>query len=401
MKKSDPVLRKEAGFCSYRNLVIKGVEILSSFVEKLLKGTAGSVVTVEPDYVIVNDGVSNASVDDVSSVRYPERVLVIYDHDVPTGRPEAAAILKKNLNFADKYHCKYIQAKGIGYQYLANEVIQEGQIVIGGGSHAGIFGAKGALGIDVSIPELSRIIETGRYSTVVPETVYVNLKGQLSQGVNAMDVAFTLLREHREVLVKKAIEIYAPMFSGHEREIFSGTVCIGGAYTSGFCVTESANAINIDLSQVVPMVMMPCQARKDQKNADIISKAEIANTELNAGQLGGFTGGTIEDLRLAAKIIEGKKLALGFRLSVCPATSRDYIMACEEGIITKFIDYGAQINAAGDHSEVVQGPGAMGYNEKLLTTGFYTYTGAMGVDSSLVYSASVEAVAQASYTKRI
>ena len=76
-------------------------------------------------------------------------------------------------------------------------------------------------------------------------------------------------------------------------------------------------------------------------------------------------------------------------------------MACNEGLITKFIDYGAQINAAGDHSKIVQGAGAMGNNERLITTGLYTYTGSMGVASSLVYSASVESVAAASYTKEV
>ena len=97
---------------------------MSTFIERLLKGKAGSVVTVEPDYVIINDGVSHSAVDDISSVRYPERVLVIYDHDVPTGRPEAATILKNNLTFADEYGCNYIQAQGVGYQYMLNEIVK-------------------------------------------------------------------------------------------------------------------------------------------------------------------------------------------------------------------------------------------------------------------------------------
>lgn len=374
---------------------------MSTFIERLLKGKAGSVVTVEPDYVIINDGVSHSAVDEISSVRYPERVLVIYDHDVPTGRPEAAAILKKNLTFADEYGCKYIQAQGVGYQYMLNEIVKPEQIIIGGGSHASIFGAKGALGINVSIPELSRIVETGRYSTVVPETVYVNLKGKLPEGVSAMDAAFTFMKDNRAVIKKKAIEIYAPELSQHEREVFLSIACITGAYTVGISDTEPQDAIYLDLAGVVPMVMMPCNERKEQRHADFAEKSSLAGTKLNAGQIGGYTGGTIEDLRTAAKIIEGKKLALGFRLSICPATSRDYILACEEGIISKFIDYGAQINAAGDHSEIVQGAGAMGANEKLITTGLYTYTGAMGVESSVVYSASVQSVAKASFTKEV
>jgi 3-isopropylmalate/(R)-2-methylmalate dehydratase large subunit len=149
------------------------------------------------------------------------------------------------------------------------------------------------------------------------------------------------------------------------------------------------------------MVMLPCEERKDQKAAVFTEKADVAGTALHAGQIGGYTGGTVEDLRLAASLLKGKKLALGFRLSICPATAADYIQACEEGLITQFIDYGAQINAAGDHSEIVQGAGAMGANEVLLTTGLYTYTGAMGVPSAKIYSASVQSVALASVSKEI
>ena len=121
---------------------------MGKLIEKLLGGNTGSVVTVEPDYIVINDGVSHAAVDEISTVAYPQKVLVIYDHDVPTGRPEAAAILRKNLAFAEEYHCQYIQAEGTGYQYMVNEVVKPGQIIIGGGSHGSIFGAKGALGIN-------------------------------------------------------------------------------------------------------------------------------------------------------------------------------------------------------------------------------------------------------------
>lgn len=374
---------------------------MSTFIESLLKGKTGSVVTVEPDYVIINDGVSHSAVDEISTVRYPERVYVIYDHDVPTGRPEAAAILRKNLTFADNFHCQYVQAKGVGYNYMLDEIVKPGEIIIGAGSHAGIFGAKHALGINVSIPELARIVETGRYSTVIPETVRVNLEGRLRDNVSALDAAFAFLKANRAAVTKKAIEIYAPEFSQHELEVFCSIACITGAYSVGIADTRHDSAITLDLAKIIPMLMMPCTSRNEQRHAEFVAKSELASTKLNAGQIGGYTGGTIEDLRTAAKIIDGKKLALGFRLSICPATSKDYLQACDEGIITKFIDYGAQINATGDHSEIIQGAGAMGANEKLITTGLYTYAGAMGVDSSVVYSASVRSVAEASFTKEV
>ena len=114
---------------------------MSTFVERLLGGKAGTVVTVEPDWIVINDGVSHAAVEEISAVAKPEKVMVIYDHDVPTGRPEAAAILRKNLAFAEKYGCPYIQAEGVGYQYMLNEVVKPGQIIVGGGSHGSIFGS--------------------------------------------------------------------------------------------------------------------------------------------------------------------------------------------------------------------------------------------------------------------
>ena len=372
---------------------------MGKLIEKLLGGNTGSVVTVEPDYIVINDGVSHAAVDEISTVAYPQKVLVIYDHDVPTGRPEAAAILRKNLAFAEEYHCQYIQAEGTGYQYMVNEVVKPGQIIIGGGSHGSIFGAKGALGINVSIPELARVTETGRYSIVVPETVEISLKGRLKEGVSIMDAAFSFLKQAGDVK-RKSLEFYCPTLDQHEKEVLCSMACLSGAYTAFTVEEEGAPVLTMDLGAVEPMLMLPCGDRKDQKDAKIVPKTSKAGLELNAGQIGGYTGGTIEELRKAASMLDGQKLALGFRLSICPATSRDYIQAAEEGILTKFIDFGAQINAAGDHSVVIQGAGAMGHKERLVTTGLYTFAGSMGCDDAEVYTGSVETVMKASVAKQ-
>lgn len=373
---------------------------MGTFVENMLGGTAGTVVTVEPDYIVINDGVSHAAVNDISTVAAPEKVLVVYDHDVPAGRPEAADILRRNLAFARRYGCTYIQAKGAGYQYMADEVVKPGQIIIGGGTHGSIFGAKGALGINVSIPELARVTETGRYSIVIPETVPVSLKGTLREGISIMDAALSFLKE-KTGLERKAVEFYCPTLDEHQKQVLCSMACITGAYTAGIAEEEMEGSYVMDLGELKPMVMMPCVSPVEQKHAAICEKREVAGRELNAGQIGGYTGGTIEELRKAAALLEGKKLAWGFRFTVCPATSRDYIQAMDEGIITKFIDYGAQISAAGDHSVVVQGPGAMGPGERLITTGLHTFSGAMGCEDAEVYTASVESVVAASASKMI
>lgn len=373
---------------------------MNTFVEKMMGKPAGSIVTIVPDYVVINDGVSHAAVDEISTVENKEKVWVICDHDVPTGSPEAANILRKNLSFATTYGCHYIQAQGVGYQYMLNEVVKPGEIVIGGGSHSSIFGAKGVLGINVSIPELARVAETGRYSVIVPETVYVSVTGTLTEGVSIMDAALTFLKEQPEV-EGKAIEFYAPTLDDNQKAVLCSMSCTTGAYTASMTNEEPKAAIILKLDDVVSMVIKPCNKREEQGRAEICELASVAGTELHAGQIGGYTGGSIEELRKAAMLMEGKQLALGFRLSVCPATSRDYIQAMEEGLMIKFIDYGAQISAVGDHSVVTQGAGAMGSGETLLTTGLYTYSGAMGCKDVSIYTASVESVIAASATKQI
>lgn len=373
---------------------------MSTFVEKILGKPAGEIATICPDYVVINDGVSHAAVNEIKSVKMPEQVWVIYDHDVPTGRPEAAEILKKNLNFANTYHCRYVQAQGVGYQYLLNHVVKAGEVVIGGGSHGAIYGARGALGLNVSIPELARVVETGRYSVVVPETIFISVNGILEEGVHIMDAALAFLHSVSGI-AGKAVEFYCPALSFHERSVLCSMATMTGAFTAS--VTEQIPEISevFHLGQVKPMIMLPCKTRQDQKTASVCERSEYDDVVFQAGQIGGYTGGTIEELRKAAALIKEKQLAPGFRLSVCPATSEDYLMALEEGILTAFIDYGAQINAAGDHSTVIQGAGAMGPGEKLITTGLYTYEGAMGCEDAEVYTASVETVIKASCTSTV
>ncbi|SCP98144.1 aconitase family protein [Anaerobium acetethylicum] len=373
---------------------------MSTFIERILGKEAGSVATIMADYVVINDGISNAAVDEISAVGNQEKVWVIHDHDVPTGSTEAAGILRKNLEFATRNGCHYVQAQGVGYQYMLNDIIKPGEIIIGGGTHGSIFGAKKALGINVSIPELARIAETGRYSVIVPETVSVTLTGNLQESVSVMDAAMDFLTKASDVK-GKVIEFGCPSLDDHQKAVLCSMACMTGAYAAVIVEEQSEQAVVLDLTNVKPMIMMPCASRSEQDQAKIAEKSVLEGTELQAGQIGGYTGGTIEELRTAAGLIKDKKLARGFRLSICPATSKDYIQAMEEGIITKFIDYGAQIQAPGDHSVVTQGAGAMGHNEKLLTTGLYTFAGAMGCEDAEVYTASVNSVIAASYTKLI
>ena len=367
-------------------------------IEKLLGAAEGEIATVAPDMILITNGFSHGVTEYVNQVLEPEKVLVMYDHNVPSGAPEDAKVFGEILGLSRTYKTRFLQAKGTALQYLMEEEIKPGQIVITGSRHSSVLGAIGALGIGVSNTELARVMETGRYHVQVPKTLGVQVVGKLPEGCGMIDAALCFLKDHREVQ-GKAIEFIGGNLTAHERAVLCHMACDTGAYTA-FWTEDGTADCTLELGQTVPMLRMPCRDRNSQTKAEISPTAILGNRKIQAGQIGGCNGGTIEDLRIAAGMIDGRKLKLGFRLTVCPVTSADYIKAMEEGIIAAFIDYGAQISAAGDHSVVPQGAGSMGKEELLLTTGLFTFSGCMGCEDAQVMTASVETIIRASFGEK-
>ena len=364
-------------------------------IEKLLGAAQGEIATASPDMILVTNGFSHGVTEYVSRVAEPDKVLVMYDHNVPSGSPEDARVFGEILRFSKEHGTRFLQAKGTGLQSLLEEEVKPGQIVVTGSRHSSVLGAVGALGIGISNTELARVLESGKYHVEVPKTLGVQVKGSLRPGYGTVDAALCFLKE-QDGIQGKAIEFIGGNLTGHEKAVLCHMACETGAYTA-FWVEEGETDCCLDLDQAIPMLRMPCSYKNSQIRAEFQPASILGGCQIHAGQIGGCNGGTIEDLRKAAKMTEGKQLKLGFRLTVCPATSSDYIKAMEEGIITTFIDFGAQISAAGDHSVVKQGAGAMGPDELLLTTGLYTFAGCMGCEDARVMTASVETIMNASF----
>ena len=363
---------------------------------------AGRAITLRPDYVVITDGPSHRCLEHVSTVAHPERVKVIFDHDVPAGSPEGAARLGKINRFARQFGCAFIQGVGVGYQWMLDQVVRPGEIVIGGGAHNSIYGAAGALGLNVSAEALGRVLEEGVYPVTVPETFTVALTGRLAQGCSAVDAALTLLAQAGASLKGKTVVFVCRSggLSRQDKAILCGMACGTGAVTALFAGRGEAD-LTLDLAGVTSMVRLPCAGREVQTSAPIESVEALHGITFQAGQIGGFTGGTIAGLRRAAGLMEGKTLARGFRLSIVPATAGDYLLALKEGLIERFLSFNAQIHAVGDRSAVQQGPGVIDTGERLITTGLYTYDGCMGAPGSQVYTASIESVLRAATSKTL
>lgn len=371
---------------------------MAKLIETILGAAAGSTVKVTPDLVIVNDGPSHKAIEGVTKVACPENVVLYYDHDVPAGTPETSRIFAELLAFSRAHSVKLVQAEGVGYLHLLDTAVKPGMVIVGGGEHASIFGAKGALGVNLDAKALRAVIETGSMEITVPETVRVKVEGELKPGVTMMDAALQSLSVCAGE--GKAVEFVCDTLSEHEKTVLCAVAGIRGA-AAVFAAEGGETSVTLDLAQVEPMVMLPCGERSEQAKAEIAPLESVKGMHVDAGQIGGYTGGTIEDMRLAAKLLEGKTLKRRFRLCVCPATSKDYLLAIREGLIEQFILFGAQIQAVGDRSVVSQGAGTVDEQETLMTTGLYTFDGCMGVKGSKVLCASVESVIAAATTGSI
>lgn len=365
-------------------------------LEKITGKKIGEVAVVKPSLYLLTNGIGHEAVEYAESVKEPEKLYVVYDQNVPAGLPEESRIFREILKFAEDHGASFKQAKGIAEKWLLEEgKINRGDIVVSGTGHPSVVGSVGAVGISLSAIELARVLEKGEYQFIVPESVYVEVKGKASEELGMIDASLFLLKQLGDVK-GKCLCFTGKDLSKHEREVLCTMAVDTGAFTAMF-VEEGKAEKTVDLSKVPSMLRMPCKEKSEQKEANISTLEEIQGKKIHAGQIGGLQGGDIEDLRKLAKIIEGKKLKTGFRLSICPSSSKVYLDALNEGLITKFLDYHAQINAAGDHDIVPQGAGVIGHGERFMTTGLYTFSGAMGCEDAEIYTASVESIARASF----
>lgn len=381
-----------------------------TMAEKILGGVANQVVTVKPDYLVINDGIGHKAVDLVEKekgIYNKDKVIIVIDHDVPAGDSKGAAIFQQLVGFSKEYDIKFKQAEGTSYTVMLDSYVKPGQIIASCGAHNSIYGGAGALGLDVEVTTMGKLLMNGEYEVKVPETVAVELKEKLPIGVSPIDLFITFLgNADVRNLEGKAVEFIGEglkSLTSHEKKVLCSMAARTGAFTAFVNETPEGNfkqTISFELGSVEPVAALPTES--DDCKAEVVYKTikELNSIELDAGFIGGYTGGYIEDLRLAAKAMKGKRIAFGFRLNISPVSTKVYLQAMEEGLLEIFIDFGAQILPPSDRNVILQGAGVIGSGEKMITTGSYNYSGCLGTKDSEIYIASTASVVTAALSKK-
>lgn len=381
---------------------------------------AGDIHTVEVDRLMSNDGTTHLTIDMYhNKLKHPhiadvDKLVWIVDHNVPADSPKTAASHKKMRDFAKEHGITFYEGKGVCHQIMMENHVRPGELIFGADSHTCAYGALGAFGTGVGCTDYLYAMVTGKSWLLVPETIRFHLTGKLPEGVYARDLILTIIgRIGANGANYKAME-----FGGEGLKTLTMSdriaicnLCVeAGAKTALMEVDDVAmdylkergrepkhlfasdpdavyaEEYEVDLSQITPIVAKPHFVD------NVVNARECAGIHIDEAFLGSCNNGRLEDLRVGAELLKGRKVHPLVRFLVVPASQEVYEEALEEGLIQIFMEAGAIVMNA--NCSVCWGScqGVIGEGETLISTGTRNFKGRAGSPDSFVYLASAATV---------
>ncbi|MGO4971619.1 3-isopropylmalate dehydratase large subunit [[Clostridium] aminophilum] len=395
-------------------------EKIAARAAKTSETKAGEIHTVELDYLMSNDGTTHLTIDMYRKLKHPriadkDKLVWIVDHNVPCDSPKTAASQKKMRDFAKENGIRFYEGEGICHQIMIEKYVCPGQLVFGADSHTCAYGAVGAFGTGVGCTDYLYGMVTGQSWIMVPETLRFNLHGRLRDGVTARDLILTIIGK----IGANGANYKAMEFAGDGMKnlnmsdrISICNLCVEAGAKTALMETDEitmeylkahgdrkpaavfasdpdavfAGVYEIELGEIVPVVAKP-------HFVDNIAPAEdVKGVAVNEAFLGSCNNGRIEDLRLGASILRGRKVSPKVRFLVVPASREVYLQALEEGLLSVFSEAGAII--MNPNCSVCWGScqGVIGKGEVLISTGTRNFKGRAGDKDSFVYLGSAATV---------
>lgn len=347
-----------------------------------------------------------------------EKVVIVSDHFTPPATVQQADILKYTRDWANEQDLSYFyENEGPCHQVIIEHGhVRPGRLILGTDSHTCMAGALGAFATGIGSTEMVGVLLTGETWLKVPETIKVIWDGELPEGVYAKDMVLKTIKD----LGHAGATYQVIEFSGSaiknlpidERLVLSNMAVEAGAktgiiepdekvidYLRTKGVTEEielfasdedaeyARVLHYNASELEPQVACPHEV----DNVHPIGSVE--GIKVDQVYLGSCTNGRINDLRIAAKILKGKKIAKNVRCLVVPASQHIWRQANKEGLLDILTEAGCVVNmpscgACGGFTS-----GVMGADEVAMSSSNRNFRGRMGSSKSEVYLGSPATVA--------
>lgn len=408
-----------------------------TFAQKILAKKAGldhvevgQIVTVTPDFCMSHDNTAAISKTfakiGVDRVKDPERFVIVLDHTVPASTEKYALGHKEIREFVASQGIEHFYDGGVG---ICHQVLPEkgfalpGTLILGSDSHTTTYGAFGAFSAGIGRSEMAVLYATSKIWLKTPATIKIVVHGVLQESVTSKDLILKIIGDiGADGALYKSIEFSGEAItemSQASRMVISNMAIECGAkngyiapddktfrFLEGRAVREDypvypdpdaqyESVLEFDAGAIGPQVAKP-------HTVDNVSPVEeVAGTKIDQVLLGTCTNGRLEDLRLAAKIISGKKIAKGVRMLVLPASREVLLDALSEGLIDKFVRAGAMVLNPGCGPCLGAHQGVLAPGEVCLSTANRNFKGRMGSADAEIYLASPSTVAASALTGAI
>ncbi|WP_167955917.1 3-isopropylmalate dehydratase large subunit [Anaerosporobacter faecicola] len=394
--------------------------------------SAGQLIEADLDLVLGNDVTAPVAIHEMDKMNTKtvfdkDKIALVPDHFTPNKDIKSAEHCKCVRNFAkenDITNYFEIGEMGIEHALLPEKgLVVAGDVVIGADSHTCTYGALGAFSTGVGSTDMAAGMATGKAWFKVPSAIKFVLTGKPSKWVSGKDIILhiigmigvdgalyksmefvgdgiaNLTMDDRFSMANMAIE------AGAKNGIFpvdEQTIAYMKEHSTKTFATYEADAdaeyeevYTIDLSTLKSTVAFP-HLPENTKTID-----EVGEVVIDQVVIGSCTNGRIEDLRIAAKVLEGRKVAKGMRLIVFPATQAVYLQAMEEGLLATFIKAGGVVSTPTCGPCLGGHMGILAAGERAVATTNRNFVGRMGHVDSEVYLASPAVAAASAVTGKI
>ncbi len=391
--------------------------------------SAGQLIEANLDLVLGNDITTPVAIREMDKMNTggvfsKDKIALVMDHFTPNRDIKSAENCKCVREFACKHEISNyfdVGQMGIEHALLPEQGLTvAGDVIIGADSHTCTYGALGAFSTGVGSTDMACGMATGKAWFKVPSAIKFNIIGKPSKWVSGKDVILHIIG-----LIGVDGALYKSMefvgegiknLSMDDRFTIANMAIEAGGKNGIFPVDEKAieymkehsvrpftvyeadedaeydEEYTIDLSTLKSTVAFP-HLPENTKTID-----EISDIKIDQAVIGSCTNGRLDDLRIAAEILKGKKVANGVRCIIIPATQKIYLQAMEEGLLKIFVEAGAVVSTPTCGPCLGGHMGVMAAGERCISTTNRNFVGRMGHVDSEIYLAS-PAVAAASAIK--
>ena len=393
----------------------------------------GEIIDANVDMIMVHDLTGPLAVEAFKKIGVPKvwnnkKAVVILDHQVPAESVKAAELHKTMRQFAKDQNLTFydVGRGGICHQVMPEKGhVVPGSVIVGADSHTCTYGAFGAFATGIGSTEAAAVFATGKIWFKVPPTIKINIKGNFQKYVTPKDLILAIIGKMgvdgaiykgteftgptikkmdiagRMTLCNMAVEMGAKngIIEPDEttRKFLEGIVKslpdFEALKSDKDAVYEST--VEFDVSKMEPQVACPSSV----DNVKPVS--EVGSVPIEQAFIGSCTNGRIEDLRLAAQILKGKRIKDGVRALVIPASQEVYRQALNEGLMEIFTDAGAIVCGSACGPCLGGHIGLLAAGESCISTSNRNFIGRMGSTQASVYLASPATVAASAVTGKL